>query len=140
MEANYRKIHDDSTAFQGKGKLRLEPGQEMTLSIAGRAETLLTETDPRTAFSRFMNRIVRHEGIQEATNTKPCEERANSRSGCAFSEVSKFNIGIDVVYFDDGTIWGNYGFGYATPNPSGAITRVKELFILGSPKRRLRGN
>ena len=42
----------------------------------------------------------------------------------AFAEVSKFNIGVDVVHFEDGTIWGNYGYGYATPNPDGIFTRV----------------
>jgi hypothetical protein len=70
-----------------------------------------------------MNGIVYEEGIEEAKGAEPCLERINSKKGCAFAEVSKFNIGIDVVYFDDGTIWGNYGYGYAIPNPDGIFTR-----------------
>jgi hypothetical protein len=71
-----------------------------------------------------MNGILWEEGIEEAKGAASCAERANSKTGCAFAGVSKFNIGIDVVYFDDGTIWGNYGYGFATPNPDGVFTRA----------------
>jgi hypothetical protein len=71
-----------------------------------------------------MNAILYEEGLEEAKDARPCAERANSKTGCAFADVQKFNFGIDIVYFDDGTIWGNYGYGYATPNPDGIFTRV----------------
>ena len=56
---------------------------------------------------------------------EPCGAGANSKTGCAFSQVSKFNIGLDVVYFEDGTVWGNYGYGYAFPNPDGTYARIR---------------
>lgn len=57
-------------------------------------------------------------------DTEPCLDRINSKKGCAFSEVSMFNIGVDVVFFEDGSIWGNYGYGYALPGPDGIFKRV----------------
>jgi hypothetical protein len=110
--------------LEGKGLLRLEPGWEMPVSLTGRGDSLVTVTDPRHGFSDSMNVILHEEGIEEAKDAQPCLERINSKKGCAFSEVSKFNIGIDVVHFEDGTIWGNYGYGYAVPNPDGIFTRV----------------
>src|SRR5208283_666773 len=99
------------------------PGEEITLSLADRGEGIWGGTDPRP-FSNVLNPTLRWEGLDEATGEKPCRERANSKTGCAFAKVSKFNIGIDIVYFEDGTIWGNYGYGYALPNPDGIFTRV----------------
>jgi len=109
---------------QGKDPLRLAPGEEIALSPDGRDEGTWGFTDPRHGVTDSMNGIVGREGIDDARDTEPCEERANSKTGCAFAEVSKFNIGVDVVYFEDGTIWGNYGYGYALPNPDGIFTRV----------------
>jgi hypothetical protein len=96
----------------------------MPVSSGGRGDSWLTVTDPRHGFSDSMNIILHEEGIEDAGGEAPCLERINSKKGCAFSEVSKFNVGIDVVYFEDGTIWGNYGYGYAVPNPDGIFTRV----------------
>ena len=114
----------DGTPLQGKESLRIAPGEEITLSPAGRFDGIMTGSDPRHGLSNTMNVIVRQEGLEEARGAEPCVDRANSKTGCAFAEVSRFNIGIDVVYFEDGTIWGNYGYGYALPNPDGIFTRV----------------
>ncbi len=128
LEARYRAeakgIFGDRAPLQGKESLRLAPGEEVTLWLAGRVEGIGAITDPRKGFSDIMNGIVYREGIDEARGEEPCIERANSKTGCAFAEVSKFNIGLDVVYFEDGTIWGNYGYGHALPNPDGIFTRV----------------
>ncbi len=110
--------------LQGQEWPGLGSGQEAELSLAGRVDGWITLTDPRKDFSDTMNGILRQEGIEEAVGTQPCNARAYSKTGCAFTEVPKFNIGVDVVYFDDGTIWGNYGYGYAVPNPDGVFTRV----------------
>lgn len=114
----------DRIPLQGQEPLRLAPGEEITLSAAGRADGVLTYTDPRKPFSNVVDILLLVEGIEEAKDTVPCRDRANSKTGCAFAEVSKFNIAVDVVYFEDGTIWGNYGYGYALPNPDGIFTRV----------------
>ena len=128
LEGRYRAEakgrYEDRTLLQGKEWLRLAPGDEVTLSLAGRVDGMAVPTDSREDFLGVMNRILYAEGIEEARDTAPCTDRANSKTGCAFAEVSKFNIGIDVVYFEDGTIWGNYGYGYALPNPDGIFTRV----------------
>jgi len=111
--------------LQGKEQFLLTPGDEVMLSAEGRIDGMVGGVDPRGShFPSPMNGILRKEGLDEAQNAEPCERRANSKTGCAFAEVPKFNVGIDVVYFDDGTIWGNYGYGYATPNPDGIFTRV----------------
>ncbi|MGD0694771.1 MAG: hypothetical protein ABSB82_07935 [Terriglobia bacterium] len=109
---------------QGNGPLRLAPGEEITLSPADRVEGIWGGIDPRAGVPEIMSGIVSREGFEEAKNTEPCLERRRSKTGCAFAEAPKFNIGIDVVYFEDGTIWGNYGFGYALPDPDGIFTRV----------------
>jgi hypothetical protein len=128
LEARYRAeakgFYGDRALLQGEERLRVAPGEEVTLSLAGRVDGMAVITDPRTDFSDVMNRILHAEGIEEARDTEPCTDRANSKTGCAFAEVSKFNVGTDVVYFEDGTIWGNYGYGYARPNPDGVFTRV----------------
>jgi len=128
LEARYHAEatgrYGDRALLQGEEWLRLAPGEEVTLSLAGRVDGMAVITDPRTDFSNVMNGILHAEGIEEARDTEPCTDRANSKTGCAFAEVSKFNVGTDVVYFEDGTIWGNYGYGYARPNPDGVFTRV----------------
>ncbi len=130
LEARYARARAEGenwrTLLQGEGPLRLAPGEEVTLSLAGRVDGFMTLTDPRHGVSDTMNGIVGNEGIDEAKGAEPCINRVNSKIGCAFVEVSKFNIGIDVVYFEDGTIWGNYGYGYAFPNPDGVFTRVHD--------------
>jgi hypothetical protein len=115
---------EEGVPLEGKGLLRLESGWEMPVSVAGRGDSWLTVTDPRKGFSDSMNGILYQEGIEEARGGQPCLERRNSKNGCAFSEVSKFNIGLDVVHFEDGTIWGNYGYGYALPRSDGIFERV----------------
>jgi hypothetical protein len=115
---------EEGVPLEGKGLLRLEPGWEMPVSLAGRGDSWLTVTDPRKGFSDSINGILYEEGIEETRGGQPCLERRNSKNGCAFSEVSKFNIGLDVVHFADGTIWGNYGYGYALPSSDGIFERV----------------
>jgi len=128
LEARYRAeakgIFGDRILLQGGGWLRLAPDQETTLSPAGRSEGMIVSLDPRHGFSNVMNGILFEEGIEEAKDTEPCKSRTDPKTGCTFTEVPKFNIGVDVVYFEDGTIWGNYGYGYALPNPDGVFTRV----------------
>ncbi len=137
LEARYAQARADGEYWrvlrQGRGPLQLPPGEEITLSLADRGEGLWGGTDPRP-FSNVLNPTLRWEGLDEATGEKPCRERANSQTGCAFAKVSKFNIGIDIVYFEDGTIWGNFGFGYGLPNPDGIFTRVSEQESLGGLK------
>lgn len=110
--------------LQGREWLRIAPGQEVALSAAGRTDGWTTVTDPRHGFMDSINGMLGHEGIQEAQDEEPCARRANSKTGCAFAEVPKFNIGIVIAYFEDGTIWGNFGYGYATPGADGIFTRV----------------
>ena len=139
LEARYRAeargLFGDRIVLQGKGRLLLVPGEEVTLSPAdcvdGAEHGRGSISDPRHGPTDVMNGILFDEGIDEAQDTDPCEERANSKTGCAFAEVPKFNVGLDIVYFDDGTIWGNYGYGYAIPNPDGIFTRVEAH---GSPR------
>jgi hypothetical protein len=116
---------DEGEPLEGKGWLRLAPGEETALSLVGRGDSWMSVTDPRHGFSDSVNGILFHEGIDEAKDVEPCLRRLNSKKGCAFSEVSKFNIGLDVAYFEDGTIWGNYGYGYALPSPDGIFRRVE---------------
>jgi len=111
-------------SLQGSAWPALAPGQEAALSLAGRVDGWIALIDPRMPFPDAINHILRQEGLDEATDTDPCVTRQYSKFGCAFAEVSRFNIGIDIVYFEDGTIWGNYGYGYALPNPDGIFTRV----------------
>jgi len=128
LEARYsaetRGVYGDRVPLQGKERLRLARNEEITLSLDGRVDGGGAHTDPRHPFSNLINGIVYNEGIEEARDTEPCENRANSKTGCAFAEVSKFNMGVDIVYFEDGTIWGNYGYGYALSNRDGIFTRV----------------
>jgi hypothetical protein len=132
LEARYRAEakgrYGDRALIQGEEWMRLAPGEEVTLSVAGRIDRMAVVIDRRTDFSIIMNGILYAEGVEEAKDTAPCSDRANSKTGCAFAEVSKFNIGLDIVYFQDGTIWGNYGYGYAVPNPDGMFTRVDGQF------------
>jgi len=117
--------YGDRALLQGRASLLLAPGAEVTLSADGRVDGMAVGVDPRGGlFPSVMNGILSQEGIEEAKDAEPCAERSLSKTGCAFAEVSKFNIAVDVVYFDDGTIWGNYGYGYAIPNPDGIFTRV----------------
>ncbi len=124
FRAEARGIFGDRVLLQGKHPLRLAPGEEATLSLADGVEEGWGGLDPRAGVPELMNGIVFREGLEEAKNTEPCLERRRSKTGCAFAEVSKFNIAVQVVYFEDGTIWGNYGYGYALPNPDGIFTRV----------------
>jgi hypothetical protein len=117
-------VLDANTPLQSRPWLVLGPGQVATLSMSVGVDGMIGSMDPRTDFSNVINTVLRTEGIEEATGEEPCTARANSKTGCAFAEVSKFNIGVDVVYFEDGTIWGNYGYGYALPNPDGIFRRV----------------
>jgi hypothetical protein len=111
--------------LQGTKDLLLPPGGEMTLSADGRGDSMVGGTGQGgRKYPAPLNAILWAEGIEEAKDARPCDERNNRETGCAFAEVSKFNIGVDVVHFEDGTIWGNYGYGYATPNPDGIFTRV----------------
>jgi len=117
-------VLNEGTPPQGSEWLGLAPRQDAALSLSGRRDGLLALIDPRGPFYTPIHRILLNEGLDEAKDTEPCETRQHSRLGCAFAEVSKFNVGIDIVYFEDGTIWGNYGYGYALPNPDGIFTRV----------------
>lgn len=138
LEARYRAeargMFGDRALLRGKEWLRLAPGEQVTLSLAGSVDGGGAHTDPRKGLSDTMNGIVYREGLEEAKDTEPCVRRASSKTGCAFAEVSKFNVGVDVVYFEDGTIWGNYGYGYALPNPDGIFTRVDERDLQGGHK------
>jgi len=129
--ARYRAEGRQRTLREGRGPFRLAPGEEMTLSPAESFEGIWDEMEPRKPAWDIMNTIVASEGIDEARGERPCVDRMHSKTGCAFAEVRKFNIGIDIVYFEDGTIWGNYGFGYALPNPDGIFTRVDALHFPG---------
>ena len=111
--------------LQGKGSLRLVPGWQIPLS-PGDAGSYGGQTDPRHGFPNSLNGLLYSEGLEEAQDTEPCESRASSEFGCAFRAVPKFNVGIVVVYFEDATIWGNFGFGYGHPNPDGIFTRASE--------------
>lgn len=110
--------------LEGKEPLRLDPGGEITLSAAGRADGMLTHTDLRHGFADTLGNIVYTEGIDELGMTPPPAEAANSGTRRTLSYVSKFNVSIDVVYFEDGTRWANYGYGYASPNSDGTFTRL----------------
>jgi hypothetical protein len=110
--------------LEARARLAWPPGQAVELSPAGRVDGMAGATDPRGGFPDVLNGILGREGIAEAQDEDPCEARAHSRTGCAFAEVSKFNIAVDVVYFGDGTLWGNYGYGYALPTPDGIFQRV----------------
>jgi hypothetical protein len=111
--------------LQGRNALLVAPGEEVTLSAEGRAAGWVGGVAAEGShFPSPMNAILSEEGLEEAKDARPCVERANSRIGCAFAEVPKFNFGIDIVYFEDGTMWGNFGYGYATPNPDGIFTRL----------------
>ncbi|MBZ5670301.1 MAG: hypothetical protein LAO04_11295 [Acidobacteriia bacterium] len=116
--------YGDRALLHGKGSLQLGAGQEIELSPAGRVDGMMGGTDPRSGFSVTLDGILYAEGIEEARDAEPCSSRHALRRGCAFADVSKFNIGIDIVYFEDGTIWGNYGYGYAKPNADGIYTRL----------------
>lgn len=103
----------------------LPSGEDAVLSQDGRRDGLLSMITTR-GLSHLMNTIVHNEGLDEARDAEPCVAvRQYWRFGCAFAEVQKFNVGLDVVYFEDGTIWGNYGYGYALPNPDGIFTRLE---------------
>jgi hypothetical protein len=123
VEAHGRR--DYRPLLQGTTALLIPPGGEVTLSAAGRGDSMVGGTGQRgRRFPGPLNGILWQEGIDEATDARPCDERYNPTTGCAFAEVPKFNIGVDVVHFEDGTIWGNYGYGYARPNPDGIFTRL----------------
>ena len=127
LRSRYARLRDEgkqATVLEGQVPLRLAPGGEIELSALGRVDEIMTHTDPRKGPVDVVNGIVGSEGIDEARDTKPCVERARSKTGCTFAEVTKFNFGVDLVYFEDGTIWGNYGYGYARPNPDGIFTRL----------------
>jgi hypothetical protein len=97
---------------------------------------LIALIDPRGSSYTPILRILLNEGLDEAKDTQPCvTTRQYSGLGCAFAEVPKFNIGVDIVYFEDGTIWGNYGYGYGLPNPDGIFSRLNEngTPVTGSP-------
>lgn len=130
LEARYRAeakgIYGDRAPLEGEDPLRLAAGEEIALVPGRQGGVLWPRLNPRHPFSEVVNQLLHYEGIEESTGTEPCSHRENSKTGCAFAEVSKFNVGVDIVYFEDGTIWGNYGYGYALPNPDGIFTRVDE--------------
>ncbi len=140
LEARFRadnrwvSLDGPGMPLQGKQSLEFPPGQQIALSLAGRADSLTVVTDPRHGFSDSLNGMVSREGIEEAQDIEPCARRANSKTGCAFREVSKFNVGIVIVHFDDGTIWGNFGYGYALPGADGIFTREGEGGLPAGPK------
>ncbi len=112
--------------LQGKGPLRLAPGSQVALfpPDVGRYPAV---TDPRHRFSACLDMQLEAEGLEKAQGTtESLVSRANSEFGWAYRAVPKFNVAIVVVYFADGTIWGNFGFGYGVPNPDGIFTRVSE--------------
>jgi hypothetical protein len=110
--------------LQGKDSLRLTPGLQVALSPAD-AGIYPAATNPRDRFSVDMEML--REGLEKTQDTtESVFSRANSKFGWAYRAVPKFNVGIVVVYFDDGSIWGNFGFGYGVPNPDGVFTRVSE--------------
>lgn len=124
-------ILDDTAPPERRPLLALTPGGEISLSRDGRAEGLIAFTDPSRPFSETMLRVLVNEGMDEAKDTEPCLARRGSKLGCAFAEVSEFNVGIDIVYFENGTIWGNYGYGYAVPGPDGIFKRVDAHYSPG---------
>jgi hypothetical protein len=112
--------------LQGKDSLRLTPGSRIALSPAdaGRSPAV---TDPRHHFHGNVDMLLDREGLEKAEGTtESLISRAHSKFGWAYRAVPKFNVGIVVVYFDDGSIWGNFGFGYGVPNPDGIFSRVTE--------------
>jgi hypothetical protein len=132
LESRYRGEHRRLSPFikegvplQGTAPLLLAPGQELALTAVGRGDSWISLTNPGKGFRDALNGIVGDVGINEAMGEKSCDERASSKTGCAFAHVPRFNIGIDIVYFEDGTIWGNYGYGYAKPNPGGIYRRFR---------------
>lgn len=133
--AEAKGIFGDRIPLQGKEGLQVAPGEEITLSSAGRDDGVWIDMDPRKGARGAADGLVGAEGIEEAEGVEPCAERhGHSKTGCTFREVPKFNIGVDIVYFEDGTIWGNYGYGYALPNPDGIFTRVDERHFPGFVK------
>jgi hypothetical protein len=122
-----------SLPLQGRGPLLLAPGWQIPLSPAdaGNDEAV---TDPRKPFSGSVFRRLQSEGLEEPQGTEPCENGADSEVRCGFRAVPKFNVGIVVVYFEDGTIWGSFGFGYGHPNSDGIFARVSEQEFLGGIK------
>ncbi len=118
--------------LQGNGQLLIAPSEAIPLSPTSRFDGMLVSTDPTHGVPNILNGILHSEGIDEARDAEPCVDRAGSKTGCAFAEVSKFNIGVDVVYFEDGTIWGNYGYGYALPNADGIFTRTEARDLPGA--------
>ena len=136
LEARYRAVargvYGDRVPLEGKEPLRMVPGKEITLSWDGRVAGG-AHMDTRRRFADVVSLFLFNEGIEEATDTELCILRAysNPNKGCAFAEVPKFSIALDIVYFEDGTIWGNYGYGYALPNPDGIFTRVDATHFPG---------
>jgi hypothetical protein len=119
-----RRASPEGVLLQGKQGLKIAPGEEVPLSLVGRGDGWTAVTEPKHPFTDHINGILYQEGIEEARDTEPCARRANSETGCAFAKISKFNIGIVVAYFEDGTIWGNFGYGYAEPGPGGIFART----------------
>lgn len=119
-------VLNEGTPPQGNEWLGLASGQDAALSLSGRRGGLIALIDPRGSLTYYtpIHRILLNEGLDEEKNSEPCVTRRYSRLGCAFAEVSKFNIGLDVVYFEDGSIWGNYGYGYAVPSRDGIFKRA----------------
>jgi hypothetical protein len=128
LEARYRPEYKgrygDRVPLEGSASLQFRPGDEIELTQAGRVDAQGGEfIDPRISFS-FVSRVLVQEGLEEAKGEAPCAKRRSSKWGCAFAEIPKFNFGVSIVYFEDGTIWGNFCYGYARPNPDGIYTRV----------------
>ncbi len=110
--------------LQGKDSLRLTPSLQVALSPAD-AGRYPAVTDLRDRFSVDM--ALLREGLEKTQGTtESLVSRANSEFGWAYRAVPKFNVAIVVAYFADGTIWGNFGFGYGVPNPDGIFSRVSE--------------
>ena len=83
---------------EGRNALLLAPGEEVTLSAELPAVWMVGGVAAEGShFPSPMNAILAQEGLDEAKDARPCAERANSRTGCAFAEVPKFNFGIDIV-------------------------------------------
>ena len=134
LQAGYDANGTELIPLQGKEPLQFAPGEQIALSLPGRVDGFSVHkgwTEP-PQFTGIVNGILSREGIAEARDAEPCRMRAISQTGCAFAKVSEFNIGLDIVYFEDGSIWGNYGYGYALPNPDGIHTRVQAHDSQGS--------
>jgi hypothetical protein len=127
LEARYRPAfkghYGDRVPLEGTEPLQLGPGKEIELTPVGRVDGA-GFLEYQMGTSQALLPILFMAGLEEAKGEAPCTKRRSSKWGCAFAEMPKYNFGVAIVYFEDGTIWGNYGYGYARPNPDGIYTRI----------------